>query len=387
MPWPSGNRAVRWPTLLAAGVLLVRSAETEAQVAPPPSSWVLVGHFRETYDTNPFVRGTGLGEGSFVHRTGLDFRRVITKPRGHLDLGGQGSAVIYQTASQFNYFEYGATGAGSYLLSPRSRLSFTQDFASSYRYRGLLLGDSTQLLPPVRTRVSATTAGLELKLSTRTTLGIRSGYRYASFDSPTLVDGSSLRGGLGLARRISTRDSLTLDYGVQRISHGGFSAFIQTLAAGWTRAFGEGAAAQVTGGMSYYERSGAAVATWRWYGTAGVDKTFGKVSIGAHYSHAITQAFGLGRDRVVDAVRGTFRVAFTRRFALATSGAYGYSKDPVLGEFLFETVSANGALNFQAARHLGLSAGYAYRHRRNPAAMALTSQQVFVSLSAGWQWR
>jgi hypothetical protein len=391
MPAPTGIRGVHLPTLFAAGVaLLGRPGEVHAQVAPqavaPTTTWELVAGLLETWDSNPLIVQEGLGTPSFVHRAGLVFRHTRARPKGNLSLAGQGSGVVYQAAPQFNYVSYGGSGAGTFLLSPRASLAVSEDFDVSHRYEGALLGDATQLLPLVLTRVSVTQASLDLQLSRHTSLGVQGGYTYVSFDSPTLVDGTTVRGTISLSRTVSARDNLVLAYSIQQSRHND-TTFAQTLSAGWRRVVANSLSANLGAGASQYLGAAPGPGTWSFYATAGIDKTFRRGTLGARYSHAIDQAFGFGQDRVADGVVAHLTLVITRRLRLQTSGTYGYSRDAATGDFLFDTRSASAALDFQLTRRLSTSAGYSYSRRLNVgAAQPVSSSQVHLALSSGWQW-
>lgn len=391
MPLHSGIRAASPSAFLVAllAALLAGPPDLHAQAATPPPSWVLVAQFLETWDSNAALQ-EGPGEPGLVHSLGLSFSHARTGPRGRLSLAGAGSALIYDANKDLNAFNYTVSGEGSLLLSPRVSVTLGQELVSSYRYSGPLVGDSTELLPLVLTRLSATRAGLSIQLSARTTLSAQGGYTYVSFDSPSLTSGSVLLGGASLTRRISTRDSLTLSYEAQQSRTQGNTTALHTIDGGWSRVLKGSLTAQVSAGANYYLylASTGVVGDWSYYAAASLEKRLRRSSLAARYSHTISPAFGLGEDRVADSVGAVVNLALSRKLNLLADASYGRSRDPVFNDLLYDTQSAGAALEFRPTRRLTTRAGYSYRSRKDEVTAAtLTSNEVFLSLSSGWQWR
>jgi hypothetical protein len=87
-----------------------------------------------------------------------------------------------------------------------------------------------------------------------------------------------------------------------------------------------------------------------------------KLNLSLRYEHAVSQAFGLGVDRIADLVAFTLTRPVGRKTAFTTGYGYSLSKDTAIGgvPFRYATQNANAGARYSPNRTLSLDLSYSY---------------------------
>jgi hypothetical protein len=321
-----------------------------------PTRFTLGLSAEERWEDNPGFVTEGVS--SFVSRAGLDFSRTWRSARGQLVLRGDGEASEYHSLPDLSRFSYGGALTGDFRVSPRFTIAGEQTYAVSNALEAASLRAAGLLLPQVRTETLSSRASFTALPSSQTTFTGEARYDLFRFDSDALVDGEALVGGATFTHQLGSRTSVGLSYTFVDNETGGAGSQVHSLRSVWSARLGPHWEAGASAGFSRLTQPGALDAVWNPSG--GVDFTgrYPHSEYTLRYAHAISQAFGLGRERVLDLVSASISRRLSERVSVRADGSYALSRDPGEGDaFRIRTVSGSGSLRVTLTRALGLTIG------------------------------
>lgn len=358
--------------------------------APPPAKeegpvrWTLGLRAQERWEDNPGFVTTG--QSSFVTRGGLDVSRTWRSPRGELSVRGEGEATEYHSLPDLSRFMYAGGLAGQYRVSPRFSIAGEQVYSVANALDSAPLRDAGLLLPQVRTETLTSRLSFNAAVTSETTFTGEARYDRFQFDSETLVDGEALVAGGTLSHRLGERSSAGLSYSFVDNRTQGVDSQVQVLRTVWGTRLSPHWNLGASAGVSRLTLPDADAV---WNPAGGVDLTgqYPRSEVSLRYSHSISQAFGLGQERVLDYVSAGLSRRLSRRFSVRADGSYGLSRDPEGDAFRIHTVSASGALRVTLTRELGLTLGGGFNRSSEPVGAVVGGPPVrTASALVGLVW-
>lgn len=324
----------------AAAVLLVCAPSAKAQTQPetqPRGGWVFVPAltFSGTADNNVLLAGEGEHPpGDYVTAFGPSGMLDYNGPRLRFSTAYLGSFVVYRDLGELNSLDQNARAGVSYRATKRVTISGSQSYSTARTT------DTVELLAvPFRrigNKVGATTAGLEARLSPRTTVKGNYALRVVSFDT-SAVRFIAFPGGHehfvsgSLDRILSRRWTMGAVTDVRRVViAGGIEPVVLYHWAGTTEY-------RVSDQLSLNGSLGASrlgvVATQparlglAW--SAGTSARFEYATVGARYERSVVPSFGFGGTFQNEELSGTARGPFARNRAYWQGAAAWRGNDPI----------------------------------------------------------
>jgi hypothetical protein len=286
---------------------------------------------------------------------GVDHAR--SRPHLKLSFFGNGTATHYGQQRELNHFSFGGGAAATWNPSLQTSVSVTESLTSANTNDVTTLTRAGLVLPRGRVLISMSQAALKTQLSPRTSLETSVAYALASFQSDALVNGSELTSETSFHHGLGPRSSFGVGYRVWESWTEGTIDRAHSMFLDLRRRLGERERAQLQLGIAYVERSH----RWPLVGSLGLSKGGRKTTVEIHAARQLGQAFGLGRDRIVDVIDLTFGWQLSRTVSATTLSAYGTSRD--LNEpyrTLLKSLSVTTGMTWMLSRVLSAAGNYSY---------------------------
>lgn len=381
--------AGRWgrATLLILWSAAPAHAQTAVDAAPAPlPQWNLSVDAQGGYDDNVRFAAAG-GPEDFATRLGAKLDRTWAGRRGRFAVSGGGQGWLYRRVSDLNRFTYAADADGSYLLSPRAAIRVTDAFSTSYASELAALTGSGLLLPTVVSRANTARGSFSYRASRRTTGTLELRHETVSFDSPSLVGGSTLTAGAGISRELSRADTASAAYQYQLSTVLGAHSVTQTVHGTWSRALGTSAHARARVGASRFQPLMTSWSRTTPVGGAALDARRGRQAIEAQYDRFVDLAYGLGRVRINGLLSARYALTVTPEMALDVRALRARSVDPADASFELTNTDLVAGLRYALARGFAVVASYSRRRSVQPPFLAISSQGATVAFTYGRTWR
>jgi len=378
---------MRGAVLVVASVSVATPSTMHAQVPAPPAAgpqqWTgLTLSLDESWQTNP--RFLASGSSSFVHRISADLSHSWTTPRLQVSLQGLGYGQLYSSFPNLNRFSYSGGADGLYLFSPSTALTVKEFYSSTY-YESVPNTPTSGLpLPLVVTRSNSTTVSLSHKLSPETTVTPHFRYYEVSFSATGFTGGDMVIAGTDVRHAFGSKDGLLFLYDYQRSSAGALQRDANTAAAGWDHLFSTQVSGNALVGVSRYSGTGGNLTLP--YADAGLSAKLQSTNFGIRYQHTVSQAFGLGRDRVGNYVFGTIGWRANRSLTVAASGGYGTNYDPLAPTFRFNTTNDQVSVNQKLTRRLFLGSYYRFSRFGSTGKSSLSDHSIGTFFTSALRW-
>jgi hypothetical protein len=361
--------------------------------AKRPPRWVASIGLRTGWDSNPLFSETD-PQGSWTGGMTGQFAYAGRYSRGNLSLVGDGAMVRYSDVNQLNEFVYGARANGSWKANPRLDLTFDQSFSSTYTHQNQALVESGLVLPQAVVQRLETAVTAARRLAPRTTLNAVGRYQRVWFPNGELTNGSEATAGLGLSRQLNRGDSVSVAYAYVNDAVPGPSGSrvtndIQNLTAGWSHQLAQRWSGSLSGGIAVFVPTGETSRSVVPQGAASIERKTARWSLGGHYSRSVSQAFGLGRQRIADVVGATLTLTMTRKVSGGLVYTKGWNRDPGDSQYSFNDDAVGADLRWTLYRRLVATGSYSFRRSTGAtgADTALTGNVVALSLSYVQEWR
>jgi hypothetical protein len=378
-----------WPAML---LILWSAASSHAQTAvdaapAPLPRWNLSVDAQQGYDDNVRFAAPG-GPGDFVTRLGAKVDRTWAGRRGRLAVSGGGQGWLYRRVSDLNRFTYAADADGSYLLSPRAVIRVSDAWRTSSASELAALTGSGLLLPTVLSHANNARGIFSYSASRRTTASLELRHETVSFDSPSLIGGSTLTAGAGLSHDLSRVDTASAAYQYQLSTVLGEHSVTQTVHGTWSRALGTSAHARARVGASRFQPLMTSWSRTTPVGGAGLDARWGRQAIEAQYDRFVDLAYGLGRVRINNLLSARYALSVTPEMTVNVRAVRDRSVDPADPSFALTNTDLAADLRYALARGFSVVGSYSRRKSVQAALLLpISSQGATVVFTYGRAWR
>lgn len=291
--------------------------------------------------------------------------RVFWSPRGQLRATVAGRASGYPDLEQIRrYYDLGLDG--SYRSSPSTRWRASTSYELGHSDSSRILVDQGVSLPVVETRSLAATAGVS-KDSTRTTLLVDGRFYSAEFDSGGLINGQSLRGTVGLERRIGSRTTAAIVYALEDVlsDQAGRSYLTHFGSIQWSRVLSLRSALLLEGGASYTPdpvRAGIEQKE-NFFGGASFSRQMRRSHLTLFVRRELIPAFGIGVSRLALRAGLNANVPIGRVWEIRTIASHVQPESPSRAEAVYGSSDAFVVLSRRLGRHFEVSSQARYRRR------------------------
>jgi hypothetical protein len=253
------------------------------------------------YDSNiDFLIANGPSGVGLVPRGAL--AHVFWGPHGHFRAGASGSWTEYPEQSSFNRGDLEFRVDGSYRSSPGTTWRGNAAYGFGYSDTSQPLLEQGVLLQLVKTRTLSGAAGLAQQLGTQTLLRIDGRIYRTVFDAPGFTNGESVRGTVGLERRISSRNGGAIEYSFENVQSQtpGLYYLTHFVSLQWTRLFSLRTAFLLEGGVSYTPDAALAGLgqSQAFFGGATFRRQIKRSSLVAFVRREVVPLFGVGASNV-----------------------------------------------------------------------------------------
>jgi hypothetical protein len=228
--------------------------------------------------------------------------RLFSRPRAQLRATAAGAWTGYAGRNERHRYQADVGLEGRYDLSPGTRFRGSASYGLGYSDSSWILVQQGVPLPVVKTRSSAGDVGLTTRMGARGSLRIGGRFYRTAFDSPALIDGSSVRGSVGLERQLGRRSTAAIEYSLEYVrpdlpgtSHATHFGSLQ-----WTRVLSERSALLLEGGASYTPDSARAGLDRQqsFFGGASLTRQVRRSSVTLYVRREVAPAFGTGVSRL-----------------------------------------------------------------------------------------
>jgi hypothetical protein len=329
---------------------------------------------------------------AFPWSSSLGLGLLHTRQLGKLGLSLDGNSGYSYNPREPDLSRPNYAGSLKASWAPTRRSSFTlsQGVASSFTRENRELVESGLILPQTGVLRASTAASFTQGFSNRAQLSVSSSYGWAIFDktalrdAPPLVDGSQLSLQSMAGYRLSTRYAIEAGYGFgQRMSRERQSRS-HALGIGGSWQHERGHQVSASAGAAFLER----VRGFRALGSLKAASRRGRTTLQASYNRTITEAYGLGRDRLADSFALSIARPLSPSVNLAATAGYGTSSDPEDREFTTSSLAIRASLAWKITQSLAFSAVYSHlRSAGNAPQLQGTRASHSVSASLGYSFR
>ncbi len=206
------------PTGVAPGANVTDDAvNPRALTRPRPWEYSLGAGVGWNSNVNFDYQTTGLAADSVALSPLGSLERTFWGPKGDLRAGVAAAYVAYPNQETDRHY-VDLRLNGSYRTSSQTTWSVDGTYENGNSDANRLLSDQGLLLPQVETRTLTSQLSLEQKVGTRTALRLTGRFYNLEFvDAPLYQPGRSLRGTIGLDRRLSAGDTGSIQYSIEDV--------------------------------------------------------------------------------------------------------------------------------------------------------------------------
>ena len=352
-------------------------------LAPPakrPPGFSVAGNFGTGWDTNPTWQAepsgsiAGYGNGSLA--------KTWSSPLFSLTASGNGDASVFQSGVSANRLDYGGGLEAAGALGAHTGLALAA--RGDVLHNDQLFDPLTAglLLPVTKTKTLSTTAALTRQLGTRSELGIDGSWSRVMFDSPQLVDGSSLSATARASRGVTARGRVSASYAYMTNDYETTGrTHVHTMAAGYSSGLGRRSQLSLSAGGEASQR-GTPAYVWSLYLNALYSVTGRRNAFVAAYRRGVNPGPGFGEDRLLGVFSASFSSAPKNWLSVSLSGSHGNSTRGTGSEQQpYKTDEASASLRARLNRDLGLTLLQEYRRQSAVAAIqALADYRISLLL-------
>lgn len=335
----------------------------------------LTALLRGDWDSNArFLPGQG---GAWSSNLGLVLEHDRRLPRGTLSLSGNGGATYYPGVDGLSRVDFGGRVSGSLDPNPGTHLSASQSVTRAYAPELADLTGAGLVLPRTSVLSGFSLLSLEQRLGRSTRLVTTGNFQWLRFDEIALQNGSELGGRALVLRSVGRFSSLGLGAGARRSTTMGQSQASESLLASYVRTPGRGPKLQVEAGVAFLDGSPRRPVV----GTASLSQNGRRATLELKATRNVSQAFGLGRERIADLGDLTATFSLTRRLGASASAVYGVSRETEdTNRELQRSASLAAGLNFKLSRSWLAALGYVHQ-RSEQRAESTTGHRLRFQLS------
>jgi hypothetical protein len=384
MPADRARRARRAQYLtLALAIPVFFAGTAEAQEAPAPR-WLLTLGAYQGYESNARLTVFEPQTNVTTHARLLAAHQS-TSPRGSLSAAFGAGGLLYSRIEDLRRFNFSLSASGRYRVSSRTSLSASERSSLDYTTRlDEDLDDPDVLLTLARVFRNRSTVRLDRVLTQQTGLSASFSHDMARYlDAEPLIDGSRWGPTLSIGRRFA-QSRLQFSTAFQRNQRAGATVDSFAFGAEWSKQLRPRLGVNLgAGAMQLWGEGSSSFAPTA---QAGLTLALQRGSLSAGYARARRQAFGLGRERTVDAFTLNYTQVLSRRVEALLSGTWAISRDEVTAGS--ETLQGvRGGLAIELARETRLGLSYRLRRRHRAPGPHAIAHSVEAGLSHTFRWR
>jgi hypothetical protein len=296
---PDSERAARTSSRPAGAEpadALVAALETPTK----PQPWEYAFGLGAGWDSNiDFVATKGPRGGSLSPRAGL--ARVFTSRHGQLRATAAARWTEYPDQKDLRGY-YGDASLEGYYGSRRTGVWGTATYGLGDSAWSQLLIEQGVAVPRVKMRSLTASGGVFRTVGRRSTLRMEGRFYRTEFDSDLLVDGETVRAGVGLERQLGSATSATLGYSFERMRAdrpgGDYLTHYGSLQ--WTHALSRRSGVLLEAGASYTPNAARAELEHdqSFFGGASFSRAVRRSSLTAFVRREVAPALGIGISRL-----------------------------------------------------------------------------------------
>jgi hypothetical protein len=358
-----------------------------AQVtAPREPRWSFSVGIREGVESRVLMSAAS-DESDLVSRPSARFAYNHQGQKLQLGLTGSGSGLFYKNLSELNRFSFAGGLVGSYVSSPRFKLTFADVVTDAYTYDQQVLVENGALLPMVKSLTNRALADMEYQFSRRMSLVMKVRGDSVNFASDALVSGTRFTADTEVRRQVSASQSLGIVYGFNRYANQDRITYLNTVSGDWVAALNRWLEANVSLGVGRLQDNVEPAAQTLPVAIAGLSGHFQSLTTGVRYHRSAYPAYGLGKNRVVDGLALDYSQTISRSLSLVARASVALSTDPYDTNIRVASQNHFADLSYDLGRNVSVVAGYTYRKRKAKGPTAgIDSNGAHLSLSYGRKW-
>jgi hypothetical protein len=375
-----------WRTAAVLGAASLSAPALWAQIAANEPRWSISVGVRENLESRVLMSVTS-DESDLVSRVGMNVTHNHKGPRLQLNITATGSGLFYNNLNELNRFSGAGGFNGAYAASPRLNFTFTDVVTDAYTYDTPVLVENGILLPLVHSFSNRALGGMAYQLSRRTSATIDVRHDWAKFDSSALVSGTRLTVDSQIKRQVSASHSLGIAYGFNRYVNRERTTYFNTVSGTWVATLGRWLDANAALGVGFLQDNVEGSNRTLPVAVGGLSAHFRRTTFGARYHRSVVPAYGLGRNRQVDAVAVDYNQELSRKFTLLAIGDFATNVDPYDSNIRINSQNHLADLSYALTNRLSLVGGYTYRSRnaKGPSP-GIHSHGAHFSFSYGHKW-
>jgi hypothetical protein len=342
------------------------------------------------YDTNiDFLKPDGPSGFAFTPRAQIN--RALWSSRGRFDIIANGRWTGYPEETDLNRYYTEAGFVADYKLDDTTTLKADATYQYGYTDGAAVVLQQGVPLPLVKSQGFVSKLDLSRRVGTRTTLRVQGRYYVTHFDSPTLIDGESVRGALAFERQLSPRTTGALVYALEDFlgTNVGVESYVTHFGSfQWTRTLTQRSALLLEAGASYTPKAETVGLERKqaFFGGASYTLQSGLSHVAVFVRREVAPAFGLGVTYLETRVGARVDVPIGKEWIVRSGIALSRPdapKDPAQPVIYSPYVDSFAAVARSLGRYLEVSGESRYRRRGDTTATPTTSAfqvGVFVTL-------
>jgi hypothetical protein len=343
-PRPAPTPKAKGPETAAA------PAEDVGRTRPRP--WEYEFAFGVVADANTdFLVPDGAG-GTAIVPDGRVVRN-LSSTKGQLRAEAAGRWVGYPGQDILDRYYLDAGLRGDYRSSGRTSWRGDVHYWLGYTDSTPTLIEQGVALPLGKTGNFTSEVGMEQKLGAQAFFRAEGRFLATTFDDPTYVDGSSLRGTVALGRQLGARDSGSVSYAVEDYLTGAIGSYLSHYGSlQWTHTVSPRSAVLLEAGGSYTPgASGVGLdRSVGFFGGVSFLRQVGRSSLSAFLRREVAPAFGLGVSRLEYRAGLRADVPLRRSWSLSVAA---YHIQPTSPKGQGTLYASNSDLSVAFSRRLG----------------------------------
>lgn len=362
----------------------IEDAQRRADRADP-ATWGVSLSYGEGYESDVSFGGAQ-GNSDWGRMLTGRLAKTWMRPRGTVEISGNGTQSSYRRASDVNRFTYGINGGASYALTRRLSWRFGGTFNEMYSQDAQMLTEAGLVFPRVVTRTSGTYSELGYMLSAKNQLNVNVSTMRVEFLESPLLPGSSLAARMAFSRQLNRSQSLGVSFG-HTIST--ITGDIQGLFGTWQARAGSKLVLNAAGGVRPYKLDGASTG-YRFSpgGSLGFALALARnQSAGFSYERAVEQAFGFGGTHLAHRYNGFYTLAVGRRLSLDGGASVGINSYPQRAGYLTRGRTFTAGARYLLVSRLSVGATYGLWSREETGTPSSSTYRFSISAAYGFAWR
>jgi hypothetical protein len=370
------------------GVILCTLAHPAyAQEAGKQDPWSMNVSLSGSYEGNALFTGPN-GDEEFSHQVQATLGRAWLLKRGSARLSFGGAQPFYNKSTSLNDFTYNVGSGLSFALTRRLAWTGSANLSSGFARDSKELIDAGLVLPSVTVRSGSSSSTFGYLLTRRTTLSWTVNQSGVGFSSVLFSGGSTIGSTVGLSRKISHSQAISVTQQYQWTSVAGTGQGINGVMGTWQGSFGRDWSIHAGGGVSGYRVPAIDDFHASMTMTAGITKPLARgQSLSANYDRGVEQTYGLDAgNHLVDNVTGAYTLELTRNVSTNFSGTYSRGWNPLTPEVKIIGQVGNANISYQMTSKLRVGLGAAIYTRLAPPDGQITSYRMYTSLTYGTTW-